>query len=160
MKKLLLFAFVFVILIGGAFFYIKATPPLVTGAIYKTEDEKTIVIEIGNKGFADVKVTHVKVNNHGDPNSISIQESNALEGFVLNPEANEKIEFKNVEEVSIPKKHIPEEIDAKQDEGKATEEDKIYGLTVTHHEHISNLHIKYKYLGIVFNKNVLVYEYK
>ncbi|NLY78419.1 MAG: hypothetical protein GX072_00525 [Lysinibacillus sp.] len=160
MKKALLIAFILVLLVGGVFMYIKATPPLLTGTIFKSEDKQTVVIGIGNKGFSDLKVTHVKVNNHADPNGTKIQVSNALLGFAgtfdEHAEATKNIDYKNVEDVSIPKGTVPEEIFEKQDEGTATEEDTIYGLTVTHHEEIHNVHIKYRYLGILFNETLIL----
>lgn len=160
MKKVLLIAFILVLLVGGVFMYIKATPPLLTGTIAKSEDKQTVVIGLGNKGFSDLEVTHVKVNNHADPNGIKMQVSNPLVGFTVTVDENadeaKKIEYKEVEEVKILEGTIPEEIWKKQDEGTATEDDIIYGLVVTHHEEIHNVHIKYRYLGIMFNETLIL----
>lgn len=160
MKKVLLIAFILVLLVGGVFMYIKATPPLLTGTIAKSEDKQTVVIGLGNKGFSDLEVTHVKVNNHADPNGIKMQVSNPLVGFAVtfdeNADEAKNIKYENVEDVKIPKGTIPEDIWVKQDEGTVTEEDTIYGLTVTHHEEVHNVHIKYRYLGMLFNETLIL----
>ncbi|WP_339288304.1 hypothetical protein [Ureibacillus sp. FSL K6-0786] len=160
LKKILLVAFILVLLIGGFFIYIKVTPPLVTGTIFKGQDHHTVVIAIGNKGIGDLEITSVKVNNHADPNEIKIQVSNVLVGFAgtidENSVAASHIQYFNIEDISIPKGTIPEELLKKFDEGSATEKDTIYGLTVNHHEDIHNVHIKYRYLGILFNETVVL----
>lgn len=158
LKKLLLVAFIFVVLIGGVFIYIKLTPPLLIGTIAKSEDQQTVIIGLGNKGFSALQVEDVKVNNHTSPDDTKIQVSNALAGFVLTDDENnaseKNIEYKNVDEVTIEKGTIPKEIFAKQDEGTATAEDPIYGLTVKHYEEIHNVHIIYRYFGIQLSKTI------
>lgn len=160
LKKILLFALIFVILICGIFIYIKATPPLATRTVFNSEDNKTVVVALGNKGFGELKVTGVKVNNNADPNVAKMQVSNALEGFKgtidEKSEARENIEFKNIQDVSIPKGTVPENVLQKQGERKATVDDTIYGLTVNHHEEIHNIHIKYRYFGILFNETIIL----
>lgn len=149
LKKLLLAALIFVLLFGGFFIYLKAVPPLLTGTIVKSEDGQTVVIALGNKGFRDLKVTGVKVNNYADPADLKMQVGQSSEDLMAtieeDPGDGKSIEFKNVEDVSIPKGTNPEE-----------RQEKVYGLTVNHQEPIHNVHIKYRYFGILFNDTIIL----
>lgn len=143
MKKLLFFALIFVLLIGGVFFYLKVSTPIVTSSIVRSDDGKTVVVGIGNKGFTHLKVTHVKVNNHADPNVTKYQVKNDQEGFIASTDSKDmkNMEMKDLKEVVISK-------------GTTKDKDIKYGLTVNHYEPIHSLHIKYNYLGIGYNETI------
>jgi hypothetical protein len=148
LKKLLLVALIFVVLAGGFFIYLKSAPPLTTGDIEIGENHDSVVIELGNKGFRDLKVDSVQINNHAVPKDAKIQVGKSLKDFAAavdeDPEAGEDAELKEIDEVSIPKGTNPGESSTK------------YSLKVSHDEDIHNVHIRYRYFGILFSETVVL----
>ncbi len=51
----------------GLFTFIKSNPPLVSGTVGSSGDKHTVVVEIGNKGFSDVNIKSVFINNNAVP---------------------------------------------------------------------------------------------
>ena len=43
------------IIIAGGFFLLKFNPPLEIGTLALSEDNKSVVVGVGNKGFRDIK---------------------------------------------------------------------------------------------------------
>lgn len=143
LKKLLSVVLLLVLFIGGFFIYLKAAPPLVTGTIEKSEDNRSVVIEIGNKGLKDLKVTSVRINNNANPKDVKIQVSNQQKDLAaLTDGRGEAENLEGIENISISKGTNPEE--------KGTG----YRLIVSYDEGIHNVHIKYRYFGILFNDTV------
>lgn len=143
LKKLLSVVLLLVLFIGGFFIYLKAAPPLVTGTIEKSEDNRSVVIEIGNKGLKDLKVTSVRINNNANPKDVKIQVSNQQKDLAALTEGRGETEnLEGIENISISKGTNPEE--------KGTG----YRLIVSYDEGIHNVHIKYRYFGILFNDTV------
>ncbi|MGE7625532.1 hypothetical protein ACQKMD_21885 [Viridibacillus sp. NPDC096237] len=143
---------------GGVYFFVLFNPPLEIGTLGTAVGKKSVVIGIGNKGFCEVKIVEVSVNNE-KPSNTKVQVSNALQGFIITDDYNnnesKKYGFKNIEDVSIKADTSPAATYKKLDEGTASKKDEIYGISVFHNEAINQIIIKYSYFGIPFNKTVL-----
>ncbi len=146
------------IIIGGVYFFLKFNPPLEIGTLASSEDNKSVVVGIGNKGFREVKILDVSVNNNKKPLKTRLQVSNALQGFIItddyNNEEAKKYGFTNIDEVAIKTGTSPSSNFEKLDGRAASEKDEIYGVSVIHKEEVNKVHIRYSYLGISFNDTV------
>lgn len=105
-----------------------------------------------------MKIVEVVVNQHEKASDVKIQKSNALQGFIVtddfrNVEAKEYV-FTDMKQVSIKSGTSPSANFEKLDEGMASENDEIYGISVIHPNAIHTVHIKYKYFGMSFNETV------
>ncbi|MGE7622033.1 hypothetical protein ACQKMD_02910 [Viridibacillus sp. NPDC096237] len=142
---------------GGVYSFVLINPPLEIGTLGTAVGNKSVVIGIGNKGFREVKIIEVSVNNNEKPSKTKVQVSNALQGFIITDNNNEskKYGFKNIEDVSIKANTSPAATYKKLDDGTASKKDDIYGISVFHSEAINQVIIKYSYFGISFNKTVL-----
>ena len=150
--------FILVIIIGGAYFLLKFNPPLEIGTIASSEDNKSVVIGVGNNGFREVKILDVSVNNNEKPLETRLQASNALQGFILtddyNSEEAKEYDFTNIYEVAIKTGTSPSSNYEKLDDGTASKDDEIYGISVIHNEEINNVYIEYSHFGMTFNDTV------
>ena len=147
------------IIIGGFYFFIKINSPLEIGTLASTEDNNSVVVGVGNKGFREIKILDVTVNNGEKPMKTRLQVSNALQGFIItNDDTDEKAKngFTDIGKVAIKTGTSPSSNFEKLDNGTATKNDEIYGITVFHNEEVNKVHIKYKYLGILFNETVIL----
>ncbi|WP_235617641.1 hypothetical protein [Brevibacillus brevis] len=148
-KKLSISILLIAILVGGFYFLVKGNPPLDIGTLASSKDRKSVVVGIGNKGFGEVKIIDVSVNNNEKPSKTKVQVSNALQGFIITDDYDNKESipygFQKIEDTSMK---------AGTSEGTATKNDEIYGLSVIHHEAINRVNIKYSYLGITFDEMV------
>ena len=147
------------IIIGGFYFFIKINSPLEIGTLASTEDNNSVVVGVGNKGFREIKILDVTVNNGEKPMKTRLQVSNALQGFIItNDDTDEKAKngFTDIGKVAIKAGTSPSSNFEKLDNGTATKNDEIYGITVFHNEEVNKVHIKYKYLGILFNETVIL----
>ena len=142
-----------VIIIGGVYFSLKFNPPLEIGTVAWTEDNKSVVIGIGNNGFREVQILDVSVNNNENPFESKLQVSNSLQGFVLTDDySSEEVNgyaFVNIDEVVI-------EPGILSDDEAVSEDDEIYGISVIHNEVINNVHIEYKHFGMKFNETLYI----
>ncbi|RLL48549.1 hypothetical protein D8M04_04170 [Oceanobacillus piezotolerans] len=145
-------------MIGGGYFLLKFNPPLEIGTIASSDDNKSVVIGIGNNGFREVKILSVSINNNEKPLKTSLQVSNALQGFTItddyNSEEAKKYGFTNIDEVVIKTGTSPSSNFEKLDDGTASKDDEIYGISVTHNEAINSINIEYSYFGMTFNNTV------
>ncbi|CAI8906189.1 DUF4309 domain-containing protein [Brevibacillus sp. IT-7CA2] len=146
------------ILVGGFYSLVKANLSLDIGTLASSKDHKSVVVGMGNKGFGEVKIIDVSVNNDEKPSKTKVQVSNALQGFIItddfdNP-GSKPYGFQNIEDVAIKAGTSPSVYFKKMDEGTATKNDEIYGLSLIHHEAIDRVNIKYSYLGITFDQRV------
>lgn len=133
-------------------------PPLEIGTLASSEDNKSVVVGVGNKGFREIKIVDVSINNNEKPLKTRIQVNNAIQGFIItdddtNEEA-EKFNFMNTDEIAIKTGTSPSFYFEKLDDGTASKDDEIYGVSIFHNEEVSKVHIKYSYLGISFNETV------
>lgn len=147
-----------VIVVGGVYSLIKGNPPLDVGTRASSTDHKSVVVGIGNKGFGEVKIIDVSVNNNETPSTTKMQVSNALQGFIItndydNPDSK-PYEFQNIEDIAIKAGTSPSGYFEKMDEGTATKDDEMYGLSLIHHEAINRVNISYSYLGMTFDERV------
>lgn len=90
---------------------------------------------------------------------MKVQVSNTLQGFTLTNDDTtveaEKYGFKDIDRVALRTGTSPSSNFEKLDNGTATKNDEIYGISVIHNEEVNRVHIKYKYLGILFNGTVI-----
>ncbi len=158
-KTILISVFILVVISIGIFSYIKFNPPLVSGTIASSGDIKFVVISIGNKGFSNIKINDVKVNNNEEPQDKKIQLSNPLKGFIVaddfNGEARE-YGITNIKDVLIEPNTSPSSQLDKVNNGTATEDDESYGLSVIHNKAVNMVTIKYSYLGLSLEKHVSI----
>ncbi|WP_342744411.1 DUF6366 family protein [Oceanobacillus rekensis] len=154
---------ILVLIIAGVFFLLKFNPPLEIGTIASSEDNKSVVIGIGNNGFREVKIVDVSVNNNEKPLETRLQVSNALQGFTItddyNSEEAKKYGFTNIDEIVIKTGTSPSSNYEKLDDGTASRDDEIYGISVIHNEEINNVHIEYSHFGTTFNDTVYLNYY-
>lgn len=149
---------ILVLIIGSVYFLLKFNPPLEIGTIASNEDNKSVVISIGNNGFREVQILNVSVNNNEEPLETKIQVSNALQGFNItddyNSEEAKKYGFTNIDAVAVKTGTSPSSNYEKLDDGTASKDDEIYGISVIHNQEINNVHIEYRHFGMTFNDAV------
>jgi hypothetical protein len=160
LKKIILISvLIFVVVSIGLYSFIIFNPPLVSGTIGSSGDKKAVVIEIGNKGFSNVKIKGVFINNKVKPMDKKIQLSNPLKGFIVTDIFDvEAIEYEitNINDVVIEPNTSPSSQLEKVNNGTATVDDKSYGLSVIHNEEINEVIINYSYMGFSFEKSVSI----
>lgn len=149
MVLLLIIIFAFA---GGAYFFLKANPPLEVNTIGTTGDNHSVVVGMGNAGCRDIQIEAVAVNQYEEPEDTQIQLSNSLQGYVLTDDFQskeaEQFRFVEVDQATLkPGTSLSDTLEKSQD-GKVSEDDEIYGLSILHHEEIRTVHIKYSYFGI------------
>lgn len=149
-----------VIILGGGFLFIKFTSPLEIGTISSTDENHTALIGVGNKGFSKIRITEVLINNNEVPDTLKLQVSNLKDGFDIANEYNSDevkgISVKKIDEVLIDTGISPAANFEKSDQGTATKNDIIYGISITHSEVIQEVDLTYKYFGMSFEKSILI----
>ncbi|WP_227939943.1 hypothetical protein [Alkalihalobacillus deserti] len=160
MRKIIMFSIIIIaVILVGIFSFIKFNPPLVSGIVGATNDYNAVVVEIGNKGFAEVKVDNVLVNGNEEPLNLKMQVSNPLKGFIITDTFDEEAKeygIHDIENVTIKPNTSPSAQLEKVNNGTATTDDKSYGISVIHNKEIETVNIKYSFLGISFDKTVTV----
>ncbi|MGE7916857.1 hypothetical protein, partial [Lysinibacillus xylanilyticus] len=71
------------LIFGGVYTFVLFNPPLEISTLGTAVGNKSVVIEIGNKGFREVKLLEVSVNNNEKPSKTKVQVSNAIQGLIL-----------------------------------------------------------------------------
>lgn len=160
-KKKLFFilAAILVIVFIGSIIFTKLNPPLVSSTVGTISGNDAVVIGIGNKGFSQIRIKRLLVNNNEKPSYQKIQASNALKGFVITDNFDKdesEYGLKNIEDVIIETGTSPKEQYEKLDNDTATKKDKIYGISIVHTEPIHEVHIEYSYFGLKFEESVRV----
>ena len=149
---------VFVALVGGTLIFLKSNPPLETNTLASNENQHSVIVGFGNKGWGDIQLTEVAVNDYEEPTESKIQMSNAMLGFLLtddfNSEEAQPYRFTDIDEATIKTGTSPTATLEKQNNGTASEADETYGLTIMHDQEIHTVHIKYSYFGISLFKEV------
>ncbi|WP_244297233.1 hypothetical protein [Brevibacillus antibioticus] len=83
---------------------------------------------------------------------------NALQGFIITDDydnsGSKPYGFQNIEDIVVKAGTFPSAYFKKMDEGTATKNDEIHGLSLIHHEAINRVNIKYSYLGMTFAERV------
>lgn len=159
-RKLWISVSILTVIIACIYLFLRFNPPLETGTLASSGDSKSVVVGVGNKGFQNVKILDVLVNNNDNPVETKIQVSNALQGFVVtdnyNNEEAKEYRFMNVNDVTIKAGTSPSSNLEKLDDGTASEKDEIYGVSVFFDKEINAITIKYSYLGIPFKETVVL----
>lgn len=158
LKKVRISVLILMLIIVGVYFFLKLNPPLEIGTLASGDDKRSVVVGVGNKGFQEVKLLDVLVNNDDIPLETKIQVSNALQGFIItdhyNNEEAEEYTFMNINEVAVKTGTSPTSTFKKLDDGTATKNDEIYGINVFYDKEINKVDITYSYLGIQFIETV------
>lgn len=143
---------VFTAVVGGTLMLLKSNPPLETYTLASDDSQHSVIVGFGNKGWGDIHLTEVAVNNYEEPVESKIQMSNPMQGFIItedfDSEEAQPYRFTDLAEATIKTGTSPTETLEKQNNGSASEDDETYGLTVIHTEEIHTVHIKYSYFGI------------
>ncbi|XRG80196.1 hypothetical protein V5E38_07785 [Rossellomorea sp. GAMAL-10_SWC] len=160
-KKIVIFlAIVILIILIGFKPFIKRNPPLEIGIIGWTEKKHGVVIQIGNKGWKKVYITDILVNSNERPLNVKIQVSNPLKPLIITDSFTDKeaknYVYKNINSISIEPNTSPSYILEKENNGTATEKDKVYGISVLDDKSINKIIIKYHYMSIPFVKKISV----
>jgi len=148
MKKIVVsIALIMTLLVVGAGMWLQKTPPLEHGAFSTNSDRTSIIIELGNKGFRDIQLTDVLINNNEEPTDVKMQINNAEQGFVLvdtfhSPEAKD-VHFMSLKDGHIKKGMIEEQLNAKESMN-------VYGLSIMNKQPIASVEIHYRYLGMSY----------
>lgn len=152
MKKLLVLMVILAALVAATFVFLKFNPPLVISTLVSNDERPSVIVSVGNKGWTDIQLLDVAVNDHETPTEAKVQMSNAPQGFTLlddfQGQLAEQYGVVDIDEAVIKTGTEPSLIFAKQDNGTATEADEIYGISINHDEDIHTVHIKYSYFGI------------
>ncbi|SER56143.1 hypothetical protein [Salipaludibacillus aurantiacus] len=161
MRKVLILIFSFLVIVAGAYTFLKWYSPL---AVYSSGfglDGEVQLVEAGNKSpIGTVKIEEVLVNNNDSPSEVKIQVSHHMQGFVITDDFDGEVEseytFKEVNAVSIQPDTHPQKQLEKVNAGTATEDDLIYSLSCIHNEPINQVTIKYRHLGVSHKKTLSV----
>jgi hypothetical protein len=160
-KKLLFLPFLFfpAIVLIGLFVFIKVDQPLESGTISigTAEDQQILMLEIGNKGFGDIKIKRVVVNDYEEPVDMKIQISNPIKGFIVPVDFEGKAQeygITDIKDVKLLPHTTPSINLEKVNNGTATEKHHSYGLTVINRNPIYEVIIYYTYLGFSFEKRI------
>lgn len=153
MKKKIIVGLVIVVLIG-IIVWLRLNPPLEKSTLGKNHESTSIVIALGNKGFTDIQVTEVSVNNGETPFEVKMQINHPDKGFILVDDFSSSeaaaFNFYSLEDVKIKKGTIISEIYDRQDKKQAKEDDRIYGLTILNEQPIYKFELQYRYLGMPY----------
>ncbi|MFK9092708.1 hypothetical protein [Bacillus salipaludis] len=151
-----------IILLVGSFIYIKLNPPLVGGNVGTGDENHIVLVGVGNKGFKDIKITEVLINQNKQPQKLKVQVSNSLKGFMIGDPFDARAQeygATDLESVTIQPKTSPQLQLDKVNNGTATEKDVIYGITIAQDQPIQTVIIKYRYLGLSFVKTISIRDF-
>ena len=154
-KTVIISILVSVIVLIGFFVFIKLNQPLESGTISigTLEDQQLLMLEIGNKGFGDIQIKRVLVNDSEEPVDTKIQVSNPLKGFIIPGNFTAKGNT-DIKDVKLLPRTSPSTNLEKVNNGTATEKDHSYGLTLINRNPIYEVIIYYTYLGLSFEKKI------
>ena len=152
MKKIIVGLMIVVII--GIIVWLRLNPPLDGSGFYRNPDSTTIVIGLGNKGFGDIQVTEVLVNNGVTPADVKMQIVHPDKGSIVVNDvlSSEEAAYNlfSLKDSKIKKGTIVQEIWERQGKDQLKEEDKIYGLTIVNNEPIYNVEVHYSYLKMPY----------
>ena len=152
MKKMIV-GFMIVVCIG-IIVWLRLNPPLEKGTIGRNDEATSVVIGLGNKGFRDIQVTDVFVNNGETPSEVKMQINHPDKGFIVvddfSSSAAAAFNFFSLKDAKIKKGTIIGEIYERQDKKQVKEEDRIYGLTILNEQPLDKVEVHYRYLGMPY----------
>ena len=147
-----------IVLFIGIIFWIKGNPPLQSGAIASNGEDTSVVVGLGNKGFSDVQITNVVINNGETPTEVKMQMNHPDKGFVITDDFSSSeaaaYSFVSLTEAKIAKRTIISDMYEKKDQKQVKEDDKIYGLTILNEQPIYKVDIHYRYLGLSYETEI------
>jgi hypothetical protein len=127
--------------------------PIKVGGFTSFTGENTIIFELINKGFADVELLDVRVNDGRKPAKAELGVSYSLHlvgGEGLDEDPN--IEFVDIRELPLKPDLMPDEKRDALDQGTRTPLN--YGVRLYNDEPITQIEVKYKYGGITFTREM------
>lgn len=156
MKKIIVGLIVVVMIV--IIVWLRLNPPLENGSFYRNPDSTTVVIDLGNKGFGDIQVTEVFVNNGETPSDVKMQIFHPDKGsIVVNDVFSSEAAAHNLfslKDAKIKKGTIIREIYERQGKNQLKEEDRIYGLTIVNKQPIYNFEVHYSYLKMPYKTEI------
>ena len=113
---------------------------------------------MGNKGFSDVQITNVYINNGETPTEVKMQMNHPDKGFIIiddfSSSESAAYNFVSLTDAKIAKRTLINEVYEKQDQKQVKEDDKIYGLTILNEQPIYKVDIHYRYLGLSYETEI------
>lgn len=142
MRKTMTIIILGCLVLSGIYFYV-FRPPLEATPFASSLDKKVVVVPIGNKGFRNIEVTEVFVNQIEKPEIAKVQLYDPSKGYIIPETFNEEgFQFENIGVI--------------EPGGSINEEHSKYGLSIKNTNEIFTVHIRYKYLGKKFEEVVKV----
>jgi len=139
-------------------FWIKVSPPLQSGTIASDRESTSVVVGVGNKGFSDIQITKVYINNGETPTEVKMQINHPDKGFVITDDFSSSeaatYNFVSLTDAKIAKRTLISDMYEKQDQKQVKEDDKIYGLTILNEQPIYKVDIHYRYLGLSYETKI------
>ncbi|OCS85377.1 hypothetical protein [Caryophanon tenue] len=144
-----------IILFSIVLVWVRVNPPLEYGTIAGNEEGTLLIVGVGNKGLTNIDITEVTINNGEKPGDVKVQVNHPNQGFVVTDDfsAPEVATYAFVD-VSIAKGTDIDALYERQDNNEIQEDEKIYGLTLSHEQPIHAAVIHYRYLGMPYTLEV------
>lgn len=127
--------------------------PIKVGGFTSFTDENTMIFEVINKGFADVELLDVRVNNGMKPTKAELGVSYSLHlvgGGGLDEDPD--IKFVDIREMPLKPELLPDEKRAALNQGSRIPLN--YGVRLYNDEPITQIEVKYRYWGITFTREM------
>ncbi|OIB00846.1 hypothetical protein AK95_27235 [Paenibacillus sp. LC231] len=127
--------------------------PIKVGGFTSFTDENTMIFEVINKGFADVELLDVRVNNGMKPAKSELGVSYSLHlvgGGGLDEDPD--IEFVDLRKVPLKPEIMPDKKRAALNQGSRIPLN--YGVRLYNDEPITQIEVKYRYWGITFTREM------
>lgn len=147
-----------IILFITVIFWIKVNPPLQSGTIANNREYTSVIVELGNKGFSNVQITNIYINNGETPTEVKMQMNHPDKGFIITDDFSSSeaaaYNFVSLTEAKIAKRTIIDEMYEKQNQKQLKEDDIVYGLTILNEQPIYKVDIHYRYLGLSYETEI------
>ena len=84
LKKIIKGSVLFIVIASvGFYLYVKFNPPLEVNTLAWSDDKKSVVVSVGNKGLREFRIVDVVVNNDEEPNNKKLQVRNLVDGIII-----------------------------------------------------------------------------
>ncbi|RKP57982.1 hypothetical protein D7Z26_00245 [Cohnella endophytica] len=154
-KIIVIISTILIIILFASFIYLRNNQVInITGLTQSNETGKqSIILELENKGVADIKLLKVFINNSQLPNKVELvasYSSHLVAGGLLDEDPDIKF-TDDISSIKIrPATNSEQRIELIKSKAHPTD----YGLRITYEDKVEIVKIKYKYLGLVFTKTV------
>ncbi|MFF2878514.1 hypothetical protein ACFVR2_19560 [Gottfriedia sp. NPDC057991] len=159
MKKIIVSVLLLIILVVAYFVLIKQKPPIETGRIVPSDNGKGIAIEIGNIGLSDIHLKKILINNEEVPKGTKVRVGSGFQEYDSSEVFNFEKQNTKVQSLVLKPNTSPKNLIKKQNQGTASTKDKVYELSILHSKKINRITIKYRYLGIPFERVIRLAMY-